>query len=335
MRHHLTVKGRIDPEEVRKWLTRPLARLHRQLVRFPPGAVHLRTLVRDVEGKPRSEASVTLQLPSNTLAASKERADPRVALKEAFGEVERLLEKEKARLRRADTWRQAREAFQRELLDRIERQSERALSEAESGRLADQLEDVAHFVRRELHWLELNGDLIRGEVDARDVVDAAFMRAFARSKGQPTKHQLLQSAAAALRAELARAREARELVHIEEDFPEVPPEEAVSTLRSEILDFFQPDDDLLLRDIVAGLARTPEEIEASSELAEVLRSALGALPASWRQALHLSQVEDLDALAIADALEIQKDAVPELLDRARAFLRDRLVEAGLLAAEGP
>ena len=330
MRHQLTVKGAIDIEEVRKWLVRPLARLRRQLVHFPPDAVHLRTLVREAEGKPYAEASATLRLPSNTLAASEEGLDPRGAVKEAFRELERLLKKEKERLRRADTWRQSREEFQRELLSRVARQSEGDAAEARAIYLGERLEDIERFVRREVEWLELNGELVRGEVDPRDVVDAAFVRAFARVGDQPTKQQLLQDASAALRRELARARESRKLLHIEEDVPEISPQEAVSTLGSEILDFYQPDDDLILCDLLAGLTRTPEDNEAGSELAEALHRAIVAMPASWRQALRLSQLEDLDPLAIAEALEIEKDAVPEILDRARAFLRARLTEAGVV-----
>jgi DNA-directed RNA polymerase specialized sigma24 family protein/ribosome-associated translation inhibitor RaiA len=325
------VKGAIDIEEVRKWLVRPLARLRRQLVRFAPDAVHLRTLVREAEGKPYAEASLSLRLPSNMLAASEEGLDPRGALKEAFRELERLLKKEKERLRRADTWRLSREEFQRELLSRVARQSEESdPAEVRASYLGERLEDIERFVRREVEWLEMNGELVRGEVDPRDVVDAAFVRAFARVGDQPTKQQLLQDASAALRRELARVRESRNLLHIEEDVPEASPQETVSMLPSEILDFYQPDDDLILCDLLAGLARTPEDNEASSELAEALRRAIGAMPASWRQALHLSEIEDLDPLAIAEALEIEKDAVPEILDRARAFLRARLTEAGVV-----
>jgi len=334
MRHHLTVKGDLDTDEVRKWLLRPLRRLGRQLVRFPHDATRLRTLVREVGGRPGCEASLTLQLPSKTLAVSEEGRDPRSALAHAFLELERQLKKEKARLRRAHAWRRSTEAFRRELLDRVASQGGRGLSEAASELLGRHLHRLEAFVRRELHWLELSGDLVPGEIDPRDVVDAAFEQALARGKGHPTQQHLLKSASSALRAELARARESREQVHIEEDVSDLPPERAVSTLGGEILDFYQPDDELLMQDLVAGLARTPEESEATAELMEIVRNALATLPATWRQGLHLAQVERLDPLVIADVLEVQKEAVPELLARARTFLRDRLVEAGVFASAG-
>jgi hypothetical protein len=47
-------------------------------------------------------------------------------------------------------------------------------------------------------------------------------------------------------------------VHIEEDIPETPPTEEVSTLGDEIMDFYQPDEDLKLEDIIPDMtAPTP------------------------------------------------------------------------------
>ena len=56
-----------------------------------------------------------------------------------------------------------------------------------------------------------------------------------------TKH--LESAVN--RSKAARSR----VVHLEEDIPETPAAEAVSTLGEEVLHFYQPDEDLKLEDI--------------------------------------------------------------------------------------
>ena len=205
----------------------------------------------------------------------------------------------------------------------------------ESDLLSQHLADVEAFVRRELRWLEESRELVPGEVDPGDVVDAAFLRAYAGGETSPSRQRLIQSASAALRSERARARATREAIHLEEDAPEVPPEQAVSTLGSEIFEFYQPDHDLHMEDLLAGLSRTPEEIESTVELSDALRDALGVLPGRWRQAFQLAHVEGLEPIAIAEALEVEKDEVPELLAHARAFLRDRLAEAGLLEPGGP
>ena len=327
MKTHLTVRGSLDTAEVRRWLERPLARLRRQLVRFPDDAVHLRVLVREAEGAPRAEASLSLRLPSHTLAAAEEEHDACTALKEAFQELERLLKKEKARLRRADGWRDAADGFRRELLDRVALESERALNEAETRRLRRDLASVERFVLRELRWFEDIGDLAPGEVDPRDVIDTAFSGAISARQRHPSRLALLGSAARALRSELDRARAAREEVHLEEDVPEVPPAESVSTLGSEIIDYHQPDEDLRMEDVLADLSATPEELEATAELSGLLQDALRNLPSRWGQAFRLALLEGLDESEIAHVLGVDKEAVSAFLAHTHAFLRERIAEA--------
>lgn len=328
MRHHLTVRGSLDAEEVRRWLARPLQRLRRRLVRFPPDAVYLRTHVRDVEGR-SAEAAVTLRLPSATLATHEEGVDAQGALREAYEELERRLEKEKARLRRSRRWRRSTRAFQEELLDRMARQSQRELPISQAEELLRNLQEAERFVRRELRWLEASGELASGEVDPRDVIDTAFLQILARTGGPPTREHLLQGAAAALRAEVDRVRRTRQEIHIEEDAVEAAPDR-VATLGSGILDFYPSEDELRVEDVVAGLGETPEEIETTVELAAALQTALAALPARWRQALLLRQVEQLDDAEVARALDVATEEIRPLLTHARAFLRGRLAETGLL-----
>ncbi len=328
MRQQLTVKGGLEIEEVRKWLQRPLARLRRRLMRFPGDAVHLRTLVREMEGRGRAAVALTLRLPSNTLAVSEEGPHARAALGEAFGELDRLLEKEKSRLRRAESWRRSRDAFRRELVARVTQQAQPLGSALAADALLPQVRELERFVERELRWLEASGELVSGEVDPRDVVDTAFCRAFARRGGRPSRSDLLHSATSALRSELARARAARQELHIEDEVAELSPAEMVSTLGSEVLDFHQTDDPgLWVEDLIPGLGRTPEELEATAELAEIVEKALAVLPARWRQAYQLRQLEDLDDLSIARTLGVETHEVPRLLEHTTAFLRERLDEA--------
>ena len=59
----------------------------------------------------------------------------------------------------------------------------------------------------------------------------------------------------------------RTLAHIGDDVPETPPAEAVSTLGDEILDFYEPDEDLKLEDIIPDFdAPSPEEEAARSDV---------------------------------------------------------------------
>ncbi len=86
---------------VERELGRQIAKLDRRLKKFAPDLVDLHVSVEH-EGKPATpfNASVTLSLPPGRLHADEDAPDPVGALKEAFGEVNRELNKLKTRLNR-------------------------------------------------------------------------------------------------------------------------------------------------------------------------------------------------------------------------------------------
>lgn len=322
MNQQLSVEGALDISEVGAWLARPIAGLRRQLP--APDSAQLRILVRDGAGAGRAEASLTLKLPGRMLSASAQSAEARSALVEAFAKLERLVARETARGRRADPDAASAAVFPRDLLARMPPESPQT---GEDEALLGDLREVERFVRRELGWFEASGELASGEIDPRDVVDAAFTRALARRRGRPSRQDLMRDATAVLRAELDRAREARQEVRIEQ---EVRPGGQASTADRDRSEFHQPDAGLRVEDLVRGLAQTPEEIEEMGELAEVFESALAVLPPRWRQAYQLRHLEGLNDPAIAHALGVDPGEVAGLVDCAGTFLHDRLVEAGLL-----
>jgi DNA-directed RNA polymerase specialized sigma24 family protein len=64
-----------------------------------------------------------------------------------------------------------------------------------------------------------------------------------------------------------------------------------STLGDEILDFYQPDEDLKLEDIVSDIeVPTPEQSVEAKELQKLVRSLLAQMPREWRRALLLHYV---------------------------------------------
>ena len=87
------------------------------------------------------------------------------------------------------------------------------------------------------------GDLILGGLTPEDVVDAVLLRAYREFVKKPAGREigswLIQLATEQLQAEVKRLKSNRDrAMHIEEDIPETPPVEAVTTLGDEILDFF-------------------------------------------------------------------------------------------------
>jgi RNA polymerase sigma factor (sigma-70 family) len=134
-----------------------------------------------------------------------------------------------------------------------------------------------------------------------------------------------------LHSEVKRSRiERKMVVHIEEDIPETPPTEEISTLGDEILDFYQPDEDLKLEDIVPDIeVPLPEEAAERTELQDTIRIALASLPGEWRKAFVLHSVEGLSLAEVARVIGLPEAEVKRYIEFARATLRQKLIESGL------
>jgi len=136
-----------------------------------------------------------------------------------------------------------------------------------------------------------------------------------------------------LESEAHRSRTERErTVHIEEGVPETSPVEEVSTLGDEILDFFQPEEDWKLEDVLPDIEMpTPEQETERKELRRCVSSALVTMPKEWRRALLLYHGGDVRGADLAKVVGSEEPGkIEHVLERARAFLRQKLVEARCL-----
>jgi RNA polymerase sigma-70 factor (ECF subfamily) len=77
-----------------------------------------------------------------------------------------------------------------------------------------------------------------------------------------------------------------------------------------------------------GALRGDESLERS-ELSVALQAAVTALPASYREVIHLFHVEQMGYREIAEVMEVPIGTVMTWLHRARAQLRAALAEKGL------
>ena len=76
----------------------------------------------------------------------------------------------------------------------------------------------------------------------------------------------------------------------------------------------------------------PEQQALHGELRSLLESAIESLPPGYRSVLVLREVEGLSTAETAECLDLTEDAVKTRLHRARALLREELLErAGVTA----
>ena len=79
-----------------------------------------------------------------------------------------------------------------------------------------------------------------------------------------------------------------------------------------------------IEDSVAADSPTPEEAQASAQLARRVRRAVGELPLIQRQVVTLVDLEDCSYVEVVEILEIPIGTVMSRLCRARRALRERL-----------
>ena len=153
-----------------------------------------------------------------------------------------------------------------------------------------------YFVRHQIAYLEAIGDLTTGELTPDDVVDEVLLRAYREFHGNVDEHTLHQRLTALARETLAaavkssRAWRRRTPARLETDIPDTPPAEWVTTLGDERLDYWEPDEDLKLEDLVPDLEMPTPADEA--------------------------------------ARGVSTPEMHRVLDRARHYVRQRLVESG-------
>jgi RNA polymerase sigma factor (sigma-70 family) len=201
--------------------------------------------------------------------------------------------------------------------------------------VSQHLKSLYHVVRHELGYLQAVGDVLPSELTVDEVVDAVLLSAYREFVKDPrerkVKSWLLGLAREHLRAEVARLKawRARTPVRTEQDFPDTPPTEWVSTLGDETLDFHELDEDLKVEDVIPDIdAPSPEEQAEIRELQWCVGTALAGMPAEWRRALLLRHVDGLAGVELAKALDRSEPETRRILEQARAYLRQKLVESG-------
>jgi hypothetical protein len=144
------------------------------------------------------------------------------------------------------------------------------------------------------------------------------------------RSRLVRFARDEVKAAVKRAKIDREgTVHIEEDLPETPTTEQVSTLGDEILDFYQPDEDLKVEDVVPDIEVPPPDAVAKPTscggVSETPSGNYRRTPAVRSRCRYIVGLRDKD---LANSLRKPEAEVQRLLDSARTHLHQGLIASG-------
>jgi len=325
-RHGQQRAPEVIEEEVRQ--------LEPHLVRFGEDLVRLEVVASQTSGKTRIQVSLRLQLPSGVIAAQEEGFEIEPVLRKAFADLRQRVDRHVARLKHESEYK--RPARRRRIGAPLP--SARDAAEADRRQLffdliEDHLDTVYDTVRRELTYLEFSGSVPAGYLSVGDIVDATILNGLNRFERRPTEFSvrdwLTQLAFETIEAEAQAARRAvpEDAASIYEA-PEAPGGELTES-DEEMFEFYQPDDLLLLEELVADDGvDDPQAAVAKRQEALFLHRAIAGLPALWRRVLFLVDLNDTPLEKASSVLGIPEDDVTRIVQSARNYLRDKLRDSG-------
>ena len=112
--------------------------------------------------------------------------------------------------------------------------------------------------------------------------------------------------------------------------PEAPAEDPTEADQA-MFEFYQPDEVLMLEDLLADDGGTDPESQADRhKIAMVLHRAIADLPSVERRVLYRLHLDNATIAETADLFGLTEAVVAEIAENAGATLRARLAEAGLV-----
>lgn len=327
-RHGQQRAPEVIEEEVRQ--------LEPHLARFREELVRLEVVASQTKGKKRIQVSLRLQLPSGVIAAREEGFEIEPVLRKAFADLRHRVDRHVARLKHEPEYK--RPARRRRIGAPLA--PARDAAEAERRQLffdliEDHLDTVYDTVRRELTYLECSGSVPAGYLSVRDLVDATILKGLDRFERRPTDISvgdwLAQLAFETIETEARAARRAvpEDAASIDAK-PETPAEEPTES-DEEMFEFYQPDDVLLLEELIADDGGDDPETEVDRhKIAMALHRAIADLAPVERRVLYRMYLEDATIAETAHLLGLTEAEVLKIAENAAETLHGTLVEAGLI-----
>lgn len=327
-RHGQQRAPEVIEEEVRQ--------LEPHLIRFRENLVRLEVVASQTRGKTRIKGGPRLQLPSGVIAAQEEGFEIEPVLRKAFADLRQRVDRHVARLKHESEYK--RSARRRRIGAPLA--PARDAAEAERRQLffdliEDHLDTVYDTVRRELTYLECSGSVPAGYLSVRDIVDATILKGLARFEDRPSEFSvgdwLKRLAFESIEEESRAARRAvpEDAASIEAE-PEAPAEDPTEADQA-MFEFYQPDEVLMLEDLIADDGGTDPETEVDRhKIAMALHRAIADLAPVERRVLYRMYLEDATIAETADLFGLTETEVAEIAENAGATLRARLAETGLV-----
>jgi RNA polymerase sigma factor (sigma-70 family) len=273
---------------------------------------------------------LTLVIAGRELTARAQHSSPVQATRRAFEDLGQQVAALIEERREEGFWlRTSRDRFAHERVQAVDTPSTRSEAAVSVDR---ELGELYNFVRREIAMAQADGELKRAELTVAEIVDEVALTALEEFDDRPSdldfRSWLFQIALDVMKRrirEIGKARKAIDLTALVDE---------PGRLEDEVFDFYQPDNQLCLSDLIPdGRLPTPEETVAAAELQQHINRELARLPRRWREAFMLYSIEGLTLEEVARVTRHPVDVTRRAIELARELLRVGLAEAGIKSGE--
>jgi RNA polymerase sigma factor (sigma-70 family) len=280
---------------------------------FPPDSFDLNVVTEKLVRGSQYVTSITLNLPQRTVKVEETENNPISSVVRAFGEMRRRIGRFKSQLTRENLWRKQKIVSEQK-------------NNVESGRnmelaIDENLGKVENYIRREIYYEVVNGNISPGSIDPSSFVDDVFMEIFARPRPQEIylDHWVLTVARQVLNKRISEIERHENESHVE-DSPG-----SRKQWEDEYLNFYQPDESLHISDLLQDNSSfDPEQLLERDEAESRAQKAIAALPLELREAFVLYSLEGFTSEEVAMATEKTPEEVLENVEKARSILKEDL-----------
>ena len=296
-----------------KVVDRQSRKILKLLPTFPPDSFDLNVVTEKLVRGNQYVTSIALNLPQRTIKVEETEDSPISSAVRAFSELRRRLGRFKSQLTRENLWRS-----QKAAPDQV--------NNVESGRnmeltIDENLGKVENYLRREIYYEVVNGNISPESIDPNAFVDEVFMEIFARPRPEDIylDHWVLTVARQVLNKRISEIAIHEHDSHIQDSAGNRKQWE------DEYLNFFQPDESLHISDLLQdNSALDPEQLLEKDEAESRAQKAIAALPVDLREAFVLYSLEGFTSEEVAMATEKTPDEVLENVEKARSILKEEL-----------
>ena len=341
MRIHISYQGveKKSKKLLTKFFRKQAEKLEKKLGSLTQHDVSIKATLQKHSKKPVYRFGVNLHLLHKIVSADEEGDDPFTVIKKVFKELARQAQRYKSRLKNEHLWKRK---VRRKQLKSVKALSEMAeetgstvQTEAHAANWFDDispyLDDLYDFAVREITYLQASDDLRPGDILPDELVDAVVVLAYEKEQERPKELDirawLHQLAIDLLDAEIERSQQRRKTISLETTIED---EEIDRTL----YEFYQPDDVLLLEDLIGTSEQLPEiEMQLTSEERGKVHQDIAHLPRIWRRAALLHYTAGFSREAVAAILSLETAQVRDLLAAVARFLDDHQASSGGIVIE--